>query len=131
MPRRGQAAHGVAPLDVLDLDDLGAPVGEERRRGRHEGVLGDLEDADAFEDGGHAGTSRTTAWAMPPPAHMAATAMPPPRRRSSWIRVMTMRAPVGGDRVAEAAPAAEHVDQLVVDAEDRGWRRPAPRRRPR
>ena len=40
-------------LDVLDLDDLGAPVGQQRRRGRHEGVLGDLEDADALEDCGH------------------------------------------------------------------------------
>jgi hypothetical protein len=48
-----QAAHGVAPLDVFDLDDLGAPVGEERRRRGHERVLGDLEDADALHDCGH------------------------------------------------------------------------------
>ena len=53
MPRRGEAAHGVAPLDVLDLDHLGAPVGEQRRGGGHEGVLGHLEDADALHDCGH------------------------------------------------------------------------------
>ena len=52
-PRRQQAAHGVAPLDVLDLDDLGTPVGEQRRRRGHEGVLGDLEDPHPFHDGGH------------------------------------------------------------------------------
>ena len=48
-----EAAHGVAPLDVLDLDDLGAPVGEQRGRRRHEGVLRHLEDADALHDCGH------------------------------------------------------------------------------
>ena len=52
-----EAAHGVAPFDVLDLDDLRTPVGEERRRRRHEGVLGDLEDADALHDVGHDCTS--------------------------------------------------------------------------
>ena len=52
-PGRGQAPHGVAPLDVLDLDDLGAPVGQQRRGRRHEGVLGDLEDADALHHCGH------------------------------------------------------------------------------
>ena len=36
------------------LIDLGAPVGEERGGGRHEGVLGDLEDADSLHHGGHA-----------------------------------------------------------------------------
>ena len=50
---RGQAPHGVAPLDVLDLDHLGAPVGEEGRRGGHERVLGDLQDPDALHDCGH------------------------------------------------------------------------------
>jgi hypothetical protein len=40
----------AAPLDVLDLDDLGAPVGQQRRRRGHEGVLGHLEDADALHD---------------------------------------------------------------------------------
>ena len=48
-----ETAHGVAPLDVLDLDDLGSPVGEERRGGGHEGVLGHLEDADALHHCGH------------------------------------------------------------------------------
>src|SRR5205814_843779 len=52
---RGEAAHGVAPLDVLDLDDIGAPIGEERRRRRHEGVVGHLEDSDALQDRGHDG----------------------------------------------------------------------------
>jgi len=51
---RRQPPHGVAALDVLDLDDLGAPVGEEGRGGGNEGVLGDLEDADSLHDGGHA-----------------------------------------------------------------------------
>ena len=54
---RGQAPHGVAPLDVLDLDHLGAPVGEERRGGGHEGVLGDLQDPDALHDCGHRSSS--------------------------------------------------------------------------
>src|SRR5690606_40710677 len=50
---RRQAPHGVTPLDVLDLDDLGAPVGEERRCGGDERVLGDLENADTLHDCGH------------------------------------------------------------------------------
>ena len=50
---RREAAHGVAALDVLDLDHLGAPVGEQRRRRGHEGVLGHLEDADALHHCGH------------------------------------------------------------------------------
>ena len=45
---RGQAAHRIAPFDVLDLDDVGAPVGEQCRRRRHERVLRDLEDANAL-----------------------------------------------------------------------------------
>ena len=49
----GEAAHGVAPLHVLDLDDLGPPVGEQGRRGGDEGVLGDLEDPYALHDCGH------------------------------------------------------------------------------
>ena len=48
-----EAAHGVAPLGRLDLDHLGAPVGEQRGRGRHEGVLGDFEDAHALHHIGH------------------------------------------------------------------------------
>ena len=51
--RRLESAHRVAALDVLDLDDLGAPVGEECRRRGHERVLRDLEDADAVQDRGH------------------------------------------------------------------------------
>ena len=45
---RRQTPHGVAPLDVLDLDHVGAPVGEQGRRRRHEGVLRHLEDAHAL-----------------------------------------------------------------------------------
>ena len=37
----------------LDLDDLGAPVGQQRRGRRHERVLGHLEDADALHHCGH------------------------------------------------------------------------------
>ena len=50
---RRQAAHGVAALDVLDLDDFGAPVGEQRGGCRHERVLRDLENADALHHCGH------------------------------------------------------------------------------
>ena len=42
---RGEPAHRVATADVLDLDHLGAEVGERRRCGGHERVLGDLEDS--------------------------------------------------------------------------------------
>ena len=45
---RAEAAGRVAAGDVLDLDHLRTPVGEDGRRRGHEGVLGDLEDADAF-----------------------------------------------------------------------------------
>jgi hypothetical protein len=51
--RRFETAHGVAPLDVLDLDHLGAPVRHQGRSRRHERVLGDLDDADAFQDADH------------------------------------------------------------------------------
>ena len=47
---RGESTHGVPSLGVLDLDDLGAPVGQDGGRGRHEGVLGDLEDANTLHD---------------------------------------------------------------------------------
>ncbi len=47
---RGEAAHGVAALGVLDLDDLGAPVGQDGRGRRHERVLGHLQDANTFHD---------------------------------------------------------------------------------
>ena len=46
----GESTHGVAALGVLDLDDLGAPVGQDGGRRRHEGVLGDLEDANTLHD---------------------------------------------------------------------------------
>src|SRR6476659_6518969 len=42
----------------------------------------------------YAGTSITVAEPMPPPAHIVATPIPPQRRRSSWMSVVTMRAPV-------------------------------------
>ncbi len=48
-----EPAHRVAPLDVLDLDDLRAPVGQDRRGRGHEGVLGDLEDADTVHHVAH------------------------------------------------------------------------------
>src|SRR5438067_1656850 len=43
-----QAALCIAGFGVLDLDDIGAPVGEHTGRRRREGVLGDLDDADAL-----------------------------------------------------------------------------------
>ena len=54
---RGQAPHGVTTLGVLDLDDLGTPVGQDGGGGRHEGVLGDLKDADTFHDVGQRNSS--------------------------------------------------------------------------
>ena len=45
---RSETTRRIAAGDVLDLDHLRTPVGEDARRGGHEGVLGDLEDADAF-----------------------------------------------------------------------------------
>lgn len=49
----GEPSHGIASLDVLDLDDLCAPVGQQRGGGRDERVLGHFEDAHALHDGGH------------------------------------------------------------------------------
>ncbi len=46
----GQSAHGVTAFGVLDLDHLGTPVRQDGRGGRHEGVLGHLEDANTFHD---------------------------------------------------------------------------------
>ena len=60
-PARCQATHRVASLDVLDLDHLGSPVGEERRCSRHERVLGHFEDADSLHDCGH-GSSQRRLW---------------------------------------------------------------------
>jgi hypothetical protein len=45
---RSQAPHGIAALDVLDLDDLGPPIRQEGRGGGNERVLRHLEDPDAF-----------------------------------------------------------------------------------
>ena len=50
---RGEPPHGVAPLDVLDLDDLGPEVGQGRRGRRDEGVLGHFQDPHALEHCGH------------------------------------------------------------------------------
>jgi hypothetical protein len=52
-PGRGGGATGdgdqstlrIAGHRVLDLDDVGTPVGQHRARGRHERELRDLEDA--------------------------------------------------------------------------------------
>ena len=52
-PARGETTHRIAPLDVLDLHDLGTPVGEQCRGGGNERVLRDLEDANALHDGSH------------------------------------------------------------------------------
>ena len=41
-----ETAVRVAGHRVLDLDDLGAPLGQHRARDGHEHVGGDLEDAD-------------------------------------------------------------------------------------
>ena len=52
-PCRRQTPHGVPALDRLDLDDLGAPVRQQGRCGRHVRVLGHLQDANALHDCGH------------------------------------------------------------------------------
>ena len=46
-------AQHVSPPGILDLDDVCAPVGQKRRRRRHERVLSDLQDADALQCCGH------------------------------------------------------------------------------
>ena len=51
----GEAAHRIAALGVLDLDHVRAPFGENGGRRRHEGVLGDFEDADALHHVEHGG----------------------------------------------------------------------------
>ena len=51
-PRRG-VASGVAHHRVLDLEDVGAPVGEDRRRRRHEGVDRHLQHAHAVQRCSH------------------------------------------------------------------------------
>ena len=45
-----EAALGVAAHRVLDLDDVRAPVGEDRARRGHERELRHLENADALHD---------------------------------------------------------------------------------
>jgi hypothetical protein len=57
-PARREAPHGIAALDVLDLDDLGAPVRQQRRCGRHERVLGDFENANPLHHCGHGALPR-------------------------------------------------------------------------
>ena len=44
--RRHQTALRVAGLRVLDLDDVGAPLREDRARDRHERPRRDLDDPD-------------------------------------------------------------------------------------
>ena len=48
-----QAPHRVAPFDVLDLDHLGAPLGEDRGGRGNEGLLRHLQDANALHYLGH------------------------------------------------------------------------------
>ena len=50
---RGQPPHGVAPLHVLDLDDLGPEVGQGGRGRRDEGVLRHFQDPHALQHCGH------------------------------------------------------------------------------
>jgi len=47
------ASHGVARHRVLDLDDVGAPVADDRAPGGHEPPLGDFEHANSVEQAGH------------------------------------------------------------------------------
>ena len=48
--RRHQTALRVAALRVLDLDDVGAPLGEHRARDRHERPRRHLDDANSGQD---------------------------------------------------------------------------------
>ena len=48
-----EAALRIAAHRVLDLDDIRAPVGEDRPCGGHEGELGHLQHAHALHDLGH------------------------------------------------------------------------------
>jgi len=65
-----EAAIAVATDRVLDLDDLGAPVGEQRTGHRNEDPLRELDDANALERGRHArvgsvGVKRNNRSALP------------------------------------------------------------------
>jgi hypothetical protein len=48
-----ESALGVAAHRVFDLDDIGTPVRQDRRRCRDEGELRDLQDANALHDLAH------------------------------------------------------------------------------
>ena len=48
-----QAALGVAGFGVFDLDDVGAPVGQDRTRGRDEGELRHLQYPEAVHRSDH------------------------------------------------------------------------------
>ena len=50
-----EAALGVAAHRMLDLDHVGAPVGEDRARGGHEGELRHFEDPHALHHLGQVG----------------------------------------------------------------------------
>ena len=110
--RRRRARVRAAPL--LDLADLALPA--------HGRPVRTLQAAM---------TSRTAAEPMPPPAHMlddAEAAAAPPQlvdHRDDHARAGA------GDRVAEAASAAVHVHDLVVEPEDPRSTRLPSRRTPR
>ena len=55
-----ETAHRVAALDVLDLDHLGAPIGQQRGGRGHERVLRDLEHAYAVHDCSHRSPSKVS-----------------------------------------------------------------------
>jgi hypothetical protein len=56
---RHQAPVGIAGVGVLDLDDVGTPLGEDGARHRSEDVRGDLDDPHAGERPGHRIVGRT------------------------------------------------------------------------
>ena len=132
------AGHDLGQLlrAAADHRDPGAGLGRGQGRAASDagGATDDEDplpgevDVDVLAAHGQA-TSSTSAEPMPPPAHIETTPWVAPRRRSSLIMVTTMRAPVRGDRVAEAATAAVDVDDVGVDAEraDRGDRHRAER----
>jgi hypothetical protein len=53
---RDEAAHRIARARVLDLDDVGAPVAEDRRGGRNEAPVRHLDDPHAREHVPHGRT---------------------------------------------------------------------------
>ena len=54
-PGADQAALRVTGFGMLDLDDVGAPVGQHRAGGGDERPGGELDDADPAENVGHSG----------------------------------------------------------------------------